>query len=431
MTVVLTIAIVLAFLLRRRAQAAFGPEVAICPGPDAYGYRCESGAGYAYIDATNDTMLYMDDGVVPLDIPFPFQFYGSSYQQLFISSNGNIQFGSASAEFSNQCVNEGPAAGMGSMIAPYWDDLDLRAYGTLEYELVGTVPERILVIEWDDVPVFGDDSDDRVTFEVQLFEESSDIVFLYEDATSVSGYNGSGATIGLQSERDRVSLQYGCDQPVIVDASAIAFPHPVTPNPEIGSEELSATANLPAANLSAKGKAAELMRMLDQWGPTALPRLRADWIRQPAAVASEWHWLDLTGDGQDELVMTWSGGSQRPHLNRLAVVESTSPGASRLLLDQPLFERNAPPLQLTYAANADLTHDGREDLILRDSGSGRLLMLTAGESVQLHPISDDCANRFLISEQAESGQTTITLDGCQDPGRITLTWSGEKFTQLP
>lgn len=428
---VLTLAIVLVFNYRRRAQAAFGPEAALCPGPDAYGYTCESGAGYAYIDATHDTKLYRDDGVVPLDLPFPFLFYGSSYQQLFISSNGNLQFGSATTDFSNQCLTAGPAVGMGSMIAPYWDDLDLTAFGTLEYELVGSVPERILAIEWDDVPIFGDDSDDRVTFEVQLFEENNNIVFLYEDASTLNGYNGSGATVGLQSERDRVSLQYGCDQPVIADASAIAFPHPSSPNQAIGQRESGSPANLPAANLSAKGKTAELLTMLDQWGPSSLPQLRAEWIRGPAPTVSQWHWLDLTGDGIDELIMIWNGGSQRPQLNQLAVVDMASPAASRLLLNQPLFERNVPALQLSYAESADLTHDGRQDMLLRDSASGRLLMLTAEDLTQLHTVSFDCVGRFLISEPNRDGQSAITMDGCQEPGRITLSWTGDGFAPIP
>jgi hypothetical protein len=36
--------------------------VALCPGPGAYGYTCETGAALAYVDATEDSGLYLDYG---------------------------------------------------------------------------------------------------------------------------------------------------------------------------------------------------------------------------------------------------------------------------------------------------------------------------------------------------------------------------------
>jgi hypothetical protein len=56
---------------------------------------------------------------------------------------------------------------MGDMVAPYWDDLDLRFVGYLETEVVGETPDRIFVVEWDEVPRY--DSEDLLTFEVQFF----------------------------------------------------------------------------------------------------------------------------------------------------------------------------------------------------------------------------------------------------------------------
>ncbi|MCA9925204.1 MAG: hypothetical protein KC421_22675, partial [Anaerolineales bacterium] len=53
----LTAVILLLVFWRRDTQAAFGQPVSLCPGPDLYGYTCESGTGFAYIDATQDTAL--------------------------------------------------------------------------------------------------------------------------------------------------------------------------------------------------------------------------------------------------------------------------------------------------------------------------------------------------------------------------------------
>ncbi|MGB5057621.1 MAG: hypothetical protein WBO48_02965, partial [Candidatus Promineifilaceae bacterium] len=56
--------IALFFLFRPEGRAEFGPAAAICPGPDQFGYTCTTADGYAYIDATQDTGLYEDDGII-------------------------------------------------------------------------------------------------------------------------------------------------------------------------------------------------------------------------------------------------------------------------------------------------------------------------------------------------------------------------------
>ena len=121
--------IIIIFLVTRPTQAAVGEAIALCPGPDLYGYTCDSGAGYAYIDADNDTFLYSDDGTTTLPLPFAFTFYGTTYTEVHLSSNGNVQFANGNPLFFNDCMNGGPVQDMGDMIAPFWDDLDLTLYG--------------------------------------------------------------------------------------------------------------------------------------------------------------------------------------------------------------------------------------------------------------------------------------------------------------
>jgi hypothetical protein len=53
---------------------------------------------------------------------------------VYASSNGNLQFTSRNPSFSSSCLERGPATGMGDMLAPYWDDLNLTFVGLLETE---------------------------------------------------------------------------------------------------------------------------------------------------------------------------------------------------------------------------------------------------------------------------------------------------------
>ncbi|MCA9919019.1 MAG: hypothetical protein KC445_13750, partial [Anaerolineales bacterium] len=305
------LAVILFFVFRQDTEAAYGTAVALCPGPDLYGYTCDSGTAFAYIDATTDTFLYQDDGVTTLDLPFPFTFYGTTYTQLQASSNGNLQFGSGNAFFGNACLNEGPAAGMGDMIAPFWDDLDLTSFGYLQYDVIGEAPDRIFVLEWDDVPVFGN-PDDRVTFAVQLFEESQDILFLYEDVTLLNGNSGGSATIGIQSEAQGVALQFGCNQPVVANASRIRFTEPEEANRDLGLATLALPLTTSSPQTYAKGDIPDLIDQLNLQGGAALPAMHTRWLSQNPPLSARWQWLDLTGDGQDDLLLVRGSTAQYP-----------------------------------------------------------------------------------------------------------------------
>src|SRR5687767_13750632 len=101
LVLVVVVVAVAAFFVVRRTVATVGPPIALCPGPDEYGYTCDTEAAFTYIDATNDTFLYEDDGLATLELPFAFTFYGNEYTTVLASSNGNLQFTTENATFDN------------------------------------------------------------------------------------------------------------------------------------------------------------------------------------------------------------------------------------------------------------------------------------------------------------------------------------------
>ncbi|GJM40068.1 MAG: hypothetical protein DHS20C20_03500 [Ardenticatenaceae bacterium] len=428
----IAIIVVLFFVFRRDTQAAYGTAVALCPGPDLYGYTCDSGTAFAYIDATTDTFLYQDDGVTSLDLPFPFTFYGTTYTQLQASSNGNLQFGNDNAFYANSCMDEAPVAGMGDMIAPYWDDLDLTSLGYLEYDVVGEAPERIFVLEWDNIPRFGN-PDDRVTFAVQLFEESQDILFLYEDVTMLEGNNGSSATIGIQSEAQGLALQFGCSQPVVANASRIRFAEPEEANGDIGLET---AVSLPTTFLPetfAKGDLVELLSQLNLQGAAALPSIHTRWLSQTPPLTARWEWRDLTGNGQDELLLLRGSTVQNPYLTDLAVLTIDENSQFRLLHRQTLSTRNQPVLRPEIAATGDLTQNSLPDLVLWDEVSGHSFVLTNQDGqILLLPLPDSCQGSLGLMDLNEDGLLEVVRDGCKSGnGRIITQWNGTEFIDLP
>ncbi|MCP4423453.1 MAG: hypothetical protein GY803_03075 [Chloroflexi bacterium] len=419
------------FLSRRETQAEFGSAIALCPGPDMYGYACAGGGGFAYIDAAYDTQLYADDAVILLELPFPYTFYGTVYNEIHASSNGTLQFGGANPSFINECLADQPAAGMGDMIAPYWDDLDLQLEGFLETETVGEAPNRIFVVEWDDVPRYGD-PEDRVTFAVQLFEGSNDIVFLYEDVTTFEGHNGGNATIGLQSEAQELALQFSCNQAAVANAGRVHFVHPAEPNPDVGAENVGAeeTAVSPPSAIIAKGVTADLLAALNQRDATILTQLQSEWRRQTPRRAAVWEWIDLTGNGRAELVLLWHGGPQRPGLAQLVILTADEEDKVALALDEQLSTRSEPVGAVAIVETADLTHDGRPDLLAQDD-NGRLWAVTAVNDIPArYPIPHRCQGGLTLLDTDENGRLDIVRDGCDTEGRVIVEWDGRQFTAI-
>ncbi len=429
--VFITAVIILFFVLRRDTQAAYGTAVALCPGPDFYGYTCESGTAFAYIDATTDTRLYADDGITTLQLPFPFTFYGTTYNELQASSNGNVQFGTGNPFFGNSCLNEAPASGMGDMIAPFWDDLDLTSFGFLEFDVVGDAPERIFVLEWDDIPRFGD-AEDRVTFALQLFEGSQDILFLYEDVTLLEGNNGSSATIGIQSEAQGLALQFGCNQPVVANASRIRLAEPEVANDAAGLETAVSAITIPEP-LYTKGDIAELRTQINLQGPAALADMNGRWLSQVPPRTARWQWLDLTGDGHDELLLLRVSTAQYPDLTDLTLFTADGDGQLSLLHYQRLSSRSQPIVRPEFAAAAELTQDTLPDVVLQDAVSGQGFVLTViNDAVALLPLPGSCQGSLGVFDLNGDGMMSVVRDGCEaENGRVVTQWDGAGFSNIP
>jgi len=133
-------------------------------------------------------------------IGFSFNYYGSDYTDFFISSNGFITFDSNSA---NGCCSGGliPSSGdENNLIALVWEDLDPSAGGVIRYETIGTAPDRILVMEYDNVPYYGG-SDDLVKVQLQLFEETNRIEIhstnIPANGDATQGVENSNGTEGI------------------------------------------------------------------------------------------------------------------------------------------------------------------------------------------------------------------------------------------
>ena len=90
-------------------------------------YTINTSAGQTVVPGT--TMVAgsnCDDCANAVALPFPFVFYGTAFNSVNASSNGNLQLTSSSTAFENTCL---PFAAMNNLIAAHFDDLLLTGAG--------------------------------------------------------------------------------------------------------------------------------------------------------------------------------------------------------------------------------------------------------------------------------------------------------------
>jgi hypothetical protein len=143
-----------------------------------------------------------DDTWATVTPGFPVKFGTSSYNTVYVNANGLISFtNNTGLQYSNQQL---PYSSFTTLVAPFWDDLYPTGADNVYWELLGTAPNRELVIEWRNVRHYSCSSDASATvrFQVVLFEATNHVLFNYQDV--IFGGNcafadkGGSATIGVQ-----------------------------------------------------------------------------------------------------------------------------------------------------------------------------------------------------------------------------------------
>jgi hypothetical protein len=191
-------------------------------GPDAFGYRWKDsnesgGPVYNWVEIKTigtNTGLTGDDQVLSFRLPWSFPFYGSSFDTVRISSNGNLHFGAPSTAYSNTAL-PGTSAPF-YMIAPFWDDLDISAGGHIYY--YNDAVNHRYIVQFDSVPHWSYGGTGMYTFEA-ILSQTGGILLQYR---SMSGLLTS-ATVGIQNGSGTVGLQVVYNAAYVANSLAIQF----------------------------------------------------------------------------------------------------------------------------------------------------------------------------------------------------------------
>lgn len=194
-------------------------------GPDAFGYYWidsneEQGPEFAWTDISGsgtDAGINSDDDGKTVDIPFIFTFYGESYEQLLVSSNGYITFTpSVGGEMYGNSPMGSVSSDMSNCIAPMWDDLSCHVNGRIYTELVNGK----FIIQFNDLcrSSYESGSNEHHTFQIILSQNGLiDIQYLSMNGTLTS------ATIGIEGPDKSQSLEMAYNTDYIQDSLRIAI----------------------------------------------------------------------------------------------------------------------------------------------------------------------------------------------------------------
>ena len=150
----------------------------------------------------------LDDGSSALiNLPFQFDFYGETFNSLFININGNVSFEEPYWEYSSTGF---PISGF-KMIAPFWADVDLSGAGEIWY----TVNSNSIYINWVGVGYYNSRADLLNTFQLVLSDGTdpligigNNVAFHYGDMDWTTG-SASGGSAGFGGTAATVGANYG------------------------------------------------------------------------------------------------------------------------------------------------------------------------------------------------------------------------------
>ena len=211
----------LAFTIQLEGANRFGPSTS-----DNYGYRLFDNYDLSYSKAPAYDWIEIDpslggngttvnvtdnweeeDASETLTLPFTVNYYGESYDQITVCSNGWAAFGDQDVvNFHNRTIPSpiGPTA----MLAPFWDDLKTHLGGVYYHH---DAINDLLIIEWSDVRSLFLNVD--MSFQIVIYGTSlsptvsgdNDIKFQFREYANLD-VSSNFATIGIESPDSEMGL---------------------------------------------------------------------------------------------------------------------------------------------------------------------------------------------------------------------------------
>lgn len=203
------------------SQVGTGPSTTICQGQCAnltasvvpvnitssYSVQSIPYAPFSYTTGTSIIANQDDIWSSVLNLGFPFCFYGNTFTQGVVGSNGQLTFSLGVANQTNGWSITAPIPSLANMpgntICAAFRDIDPTSSGNIYYATYGTAPCRSFVISWNNIPMFSNPGSctgiPNSTFQLVLHETTNFIDVFIQNSTACPGWNSGRGIIGVQN----------------------------------------------------------------------------------------------------------------------------------------------------------------------------------------------------------------------------------------
>ena len=205
------------------AQGATGPQGPQGPqGPAGSVHMIEAAvnmqhsiddrSGWAHIEDLGDDLC-----TPALPLGFTFNGFGASTNQITVSSNGNLFFGtSCSTGFTNSAlptfISPNP------VLSFFWDDLkDYGAGEYIQYATSGSAPGRVFNLYFRQRLFSSVCASDAVQVMIQIHESSNIVNVTYSGFTGCAEIRGASATLGFTAANGQEAAMVSWNSPVMDD----------------------------------------------------------------------------------------------------------------------------------------------------------------------------------------------------------------------
>lgn len=220
-----------------------GPDQLDNTGNDAFGYIWKDtaepgGPAFNWVDIRSvgtNANLPQDDRALVVALPWSFRFYGSSYNQVSICTNGYLQFGASDTAWANRAIPTSTIPN--GIIAAFWDDMTLdpadAGYGNIYY--YNDLANNRFIVQWDSIKKFSGTPTGPFYFQA-ILEPCGDITIQHLTMNGVL----TSASVGIENASGTVGSQVVFNAAYVTNNNAIKFTYPTVPwvssvNPASGS----------------------------------------------------------------------------------------------------------------------------------------------------------------------------------------------------
>jgi len=176
------------------------------PGPNATTTYGVTNIPFAPQVVGGTSISLSDDSQAgPFNIGFSFCFYGNTYTQFYIGSNGWVSFsaGQPTTFTSAPIPNSGGTVPRNCIMGP-WQDWHPGVGGTIRYQTQGTAPCRRLVVSWTNMPMY-QCTGTLGTFQIVIYE-STNIIENHITTKQSCGWAGGTAVQGIHNLAGTVAV---------------------------------------------------------------------------------------------------------------------------------------------------------------------------------------------------------------------------------